>query len=121
MSFNPLLFANLPYNADTDFVPVGRLFFLVEGLFASSAINVNKVAELKTLAQGKPEGLNYATLGEGSYPDLFLKWMNNQWGTKLSGSPTVKGAPRPRHWRLTTCRLRASGLVISSGLWKPAR
>ena len=93
MSFNPLLFANLPYNADTDFVPVGRLFFLVEGLFASSAINVNKVAELKTLAQSKPEGLNYATLGEGSYPDLFLKWMNNQWGTKIVGIPYRGGGP----------------------------
>ena len=73
MSFNPLLFSNLPYNPDTDIVPVSRLFFLVEGLFASSAINVNTVAELKTLAQCKPDGLNYATLGEGSYPDLFLQ------------------------------------------------
>ena len=33
MSFNPLLFSNLPYNPD-DLVPVSRLFFLVEGLFA---------------------------------------------------------------------------------------
>src|SRR6478752_4010350 len=70
MSFNPLLFSNLPYNPDTDFVPIARLFFLVEGLFASNAINVSTVAELKTLAQSKPDGLNYATLGEGSYPDL---------------------------------------------------
>ena len=30
MSFNPLLFSNLPYNPD-DLVPVARLFFLVEG------------------------------------------------------------------------------------------
>ncbi|AMN44203.1 Bug family tripartite tricarboxylate transporter substrate binding protein [Rhodoplanes sp. Z2-YC6860] len=93
MSFNPLLFSNLPYNADTDFVPVARLFFLVEGLFASSAINVNSVDELKKLAQGKPDGLNYATLGEGSYPDLFLKWMNNQWGTKIVGIPYRGGGP----------------------------
>ena len=93
MSFNPLLFSNLPYNADTDFVPVARLFFLVEGLFASSAINVNTVDEMKKLAQSKPDGLNYATLGEGSYPDLFLKWMNNQWGTKIVGIPYRGGGP----------------------------
>ena len=92
MSFNPLLFSNLPYNPD-DIVPVSRLFFLVEGLFASSAINVNTVAELKTLAQSKPDGLNYATLGEGSYPDLFLKWLNNQWGTKIVGIPYRGGGP----------------------------
>jgi tripartite-type tricarboxylate transporter receptor subunit TctC len=92
MSFNPLLFTNLPYNPD-DLVPVSRLFFLVEGLFASSAINVNSVAELKALAQSKPDGLNYATLGEGSYPDLFLKWLNNQWGTKIVGIPYRGGGP----------------------------
>src|SRR5712671_7793763 len=57
MSFNPLLFSNLPYNPDTDIVPVSRLFFLVEGLFAASAINVNTVVDLKALAQSKPEGL----------------------------------------------------------------
>jgi tripartite-type tricarboxylate transporter receptor subunit TctC len=93
MSFNPLLFSNLPYNPDSDFVPVGRLFFLVEGLFASSAINVSTVPELKALALAKPDGLNYATLGEGSYPDLFLKWMNNQWGTRIVGVPYRGGGP----------------------------
>ncbi|MBX9843008.1 MAG: tripartite tricarboxylate transporter substrate binding protein [Xanthobacteraceae bacterium] len=93
MSFNPLLFSNLPYNPDTDFVPIARLFFLVEGVFASSAINVDSVAALKALAQSKPDGLNYATLGEGSYPDLFLKWLNNQWGTKIVGIPYRGGGP----------------------------
>jgi tripartite-type tricarboxylate transporter receptor subunit TctC len=93
MSFNPLLFSNLPYNPDTDFVPVARLFFLVEGLFASSAINVNTVAEMKALAQSKPDGLNYATLGEGSYPDLFRNWMNDQWGTRIVGIPYRGGGP----------------------------
>ena len=93
MSFNPLLFNNLPYNPDADFIPVGRLFFLVEGLFASSAINVSTVAELKTLAQSKPDGLNYATLGNGSYPDLFRNWLNNQWGTKIVGIPYRGGGP----------------------------
>jgi tripartite-type tricarboxylate transporter receptor subunit TctC len=92
MSFNPLLFSNLPYNPD-DFVPMARLFFLVEGIFVSSAINVNSIAELKALAQSKPDGLNYATLGEGSYPDLFLKWLNNQWGTKIVGIPYRGGGP----------------------------
>src|SRR5262245_34107593 len=92
MSFNPLLFSNLPYNPD-DFVPMARLFFLVEGIFASSAINVNSIAELKALAQGKPDGLNYATLGEGSYPDLFLRWLNNQWGTNIVGVPYRGGGP----------------------------
>ena len=93
LSFNPLLFSNLPYNAETDFVPIARLFFLVEGLFASSEINVKTVAEAKALAQSKPDGLNYATLGEGSYPDLFRRWLNNQWNTQILGVPYRGGGP----------------------------
>src|SRR5262249_12614437 len=65
MSYNPLLFTKLPYDADADFVPITRLFFLTEGVFASNEANVKSVAELKALAQSKPEGLNFATLGEG--------------------------------------------------------
>jgi tripartite-type tricarboxylate transporter receptor subunit TctC len=93
MSFNPLLFTKLPYNADTDFIPITRLFFLTEGLFVSSALNVNTVAELKARAQSDAGGLNYATLGEGSYPDLFMKWLNNQWGTRIVGIAYRGGGP----------------------------
>jgi len=93
MSFNPLLFTKLPYNAETDFIPITRLFFLTEGLFVSSALNVNTVAELKARAQSDAGALNYATLGEGSYPDLFLKWLNNQWGTRMVGIAYRGGGP----------------------------
>src|SRR5471032_507416 len=74
-SFNPLLFDNLPYDPDRDLVPITRLFFLNEGLFVSTPIGVNSVAELKALARAKSDKLNYATLGDGSFPDLFLKWL----------------------------------------------
>lgn len=87
MSFNPLLFSNLPYNADTDFAPVSRLFFLNEGVFVSNAINVSTIAELKALAQAKPGALNFANLGDGSIPDLFMKWLNKTWNTRIVGIP----------------------------------
>jgi tripartite-type tricarboxylate transporter receptor subunit TctC len=93
MSYNPLLFSNLPYDPDTDFVPVTRLFWLVEGVFVPTGLNVNSVAELKALAQSKPNGLNYGTLGEGSFPDLFLRWLNNQWSTQIVGIPYKGGGP----------------------------
>jgi tripartite-type tricarboxylate transporter receptor subunit TctC len=92
-SYNPLLFDKLPYDADTDFLPVIRLFMLTEGLFVSSALGVNSVSELKTLAQSKPDALNFATLGDGSFPDLFRVWLNNQWGTRIVGVPYKGGGP----------------------------
>jgi tripartite-type tricarboxylate transporter receptor subunit TctC len=93
LSYNPILFTKLPYDADHDFAPVARLFFLNEGVFVSNAINVKTIADLKKLAQSKPDGLNYATLGIGSFPDLFLRWMNNQWNTHIVGVPYRGGGP----------------------------
>jgi tripartite-type tricarboxylate transporter receptor subunit TctC len=92
MSYNPLLFDKLPYQPE-DIAPVTRLFFLTEGLFVSSEVGINSVAELKAYAQAKPDGLNYATLGDGSFPDLFMRWLNNQWGTKIVGVPYKGGGP----------------------------
>ena len=70
-----------------------RLFWLTEGVFVPTSLNINSVAELKALAQSKPNGLNYATLGEGSFPDLFLRWLNNQWNTQIVGIPYKGGGP----------------------------
>src|SRR5690606_2146879 len=81
-----------PYNAD-DLVPVTRLFFLTEGVFVNAALPAKTLAELRALAQGKPDALNYATLGNASFPDLFRVWLNNQWGTKIVGVPYKGGGP----------------------------
>lgn len=93
LSYNPLLFSKLPYDAERDFVPITRLFFLTEGVFVSTPTNLNTVAEFKAHAQANPAALNFATLGDGSFPDLFLKWLNNQWGTKIVGVPYRGGGP----------------------------
>ena len=92
MSYNPLLFDKLP-SAPEDLMPVTRLFFLTEGLFVSSQAGINSVAELKAHAQAKPDALNYATLGDGSFPDLFMRWLNNQWSTRIVGVPYKGGGP----------------------------
>lgn len=93
LSYNPLMFDRLPYDAGADMVPVARLFFLIEGVFVNPGLNVKTIAELKALAQRKPDALNYATLGDGSFPDLFRIWLNNQWGTKIVGIPYKGGGP----------------------------
>jgi tripartite-type tricarboxylate transporter receptor subunit TctC len=121
MSFNPLLFSNLPYNPDTDFIPLARLFFLVEGVFVSSELGVNSIAELKALAQSKPAGLNFATLGEGSYPDLSLKWMNNQWGTKIVGIPYRGGGPAAQAVAANQVQLTRFGVGNFLGLMQTGK
>lgn len=115
MSYNPLLFTKLPYNADTDFTPIARLFFLTEGVFVSTALGANSIAELKTKAQSGA-ALNYATLGEGSFPDLFLKWMNNQWNTKIVGIPYRGGGPAAQALAANDVQVTRFGIGNFTGL-----
>lgn len=93
MSFNPLLFNKLPYDPDKDFELIARLFFLIEGFAVSSASGVNSVAELRSAVSAKPGAFNFGTLGNGSAPDLFRIWLNNQWGTSIPGVAFRGGGP----------------------------
>ena len=92
-SFNPLQFANLPYDVDSDFVPIAHLYFLIEGVFVPTSLGVNSVAELKALVAKNPGGFNYGTLGAGSPPDLFRQWLNKEWGASIVGIPYRGGGP----------------------------
>jgi tripartite-type tricarboxylate transporter receptor subunit TctC len=91
--FNPLLFDKLPYDPDKDFDLIARLFFLIEAVAVNPSVGVNSIAELKAAAQAKPQAFNYGTLGPGSYPELFLKWINNQWSTSIVAIPYRGGGP----------------------------
>jgi tripartite-type tricarboxylate transporter receptor subunit TctC len=124
MSINPLMFDKLPYDPDHDLVPVTHLYFLVEALFVSSALNVSSVAELKALAQKSPAALNYGTLGPGSFPDLFLRWMNNNWNVNVVGIPYRGGGPIAQALVAGEMQVAKMGLgnflgLLSTGKIKP--
>jgi tripartite-type tricarboxylate transporter receptor subunit TctC len=93
LSINPLMFNKLPYDADSDFTLITNLYLLVEALFVNSALNVGSAAELKDYAQAHPRALNYGTLGPGSNPEMFLKWMNQNWNVNIVGIPYRGGGP----------------------------
>ncbi len=93
LSFNPHLFNKLPYDADKDFELITRLFFLIEGIAVSNASGVSSIAELKAAVAAKPAAFNFGTLGNGSSPDLFRVWLNNQWAVAIPGVPFRGGGP----------------------------
>jgi tripartite-type tricarboxylate transporter receptor subunit TctC len=92
-SYNPYLFNKLPYDAEKSFEPIARLFFLIEGLAVSNASGVSSVAELKAAVAAKPAAFNFGTLGRGSGPELFLQWLNNQWGSQIAAVAFRGGGP----------------------------
>jgi tripartite-type tricarboxylate transporter receptor subunit TctC len=63
---NPLLYANLPYDAFKDLAGVIPLASLPSVLAVSPALGVKTVAELVALAKARPGRLNYASGGVGS-------------------------------------------------------
>jgi tripartite-type tricarboxylate transporter receptor subunit TctC len=93
LSINPLMFNKLPYDAEKDFTLITNLYLLVEALFVSSSLNVSTAAELRGYAQAHPAALNYGTLGPGSNPEMFLKWMNQKWNVNIVGIPYRGGGP----------------------------
>ncbi len=93
MSFNPFMFDKLGYDPDRDFAPIGKLFFVTEGLVVPAALPVKTVAELKAYALGHPGGVNLGTLGEGSLQELFAVWLNREWKTQIAGIPYKGGGP----------------------------
>ena len=93
LSINPLMFNKLPYDAEKDFTLITNLYLLVEALFVTSALNVGTANELKAYAQAHPRALNYGTLGPGSNPEMFLKWMNQKWNVDIVGIPYRGGGP----------------------------
>ena len=93
LSYNPLLFNKLPYDADKNFSLITRLFFLVEGMAVSNASGVRSVAELEQKAKADSSRFNFGTLGQGSFPELVLKWLNNKWRTDIAAVPFRGGGP----------------------------
>lgn len=91
MSVNPHIVAKLPYDPEKDFKPITTLYYLIQGLIASNSLQVNSVKDLQGLAAAKPRALNFGTMGQGTNPDVFRQWLNEQWRTDIAGIP-YKGA-----------------------------
>jgi tripartite-type tricarboxylate transporter receptor subunit TctC len=121
LSINPLVFNKLPYDADKDFTLITNLYLLVEALFVSSALNVNSAAELKAYAQAHPAALNYGTLGPGSNPEMFLKWMNQKWNVNIVGIPYRGGGPIAQALAAGELQVAKMGLGNFLGLMETGR
>lgn len=83
---NPTLYAKgkLPYDAETDFIPVTGLVRVNQALLADNALPVANVKELIALAKTKPGEITYATAGIGSAPHLNLVLFQQLAGVRLT-------------------------------------
>lgn len=92
-SINPHVMSKLPYDPVKDFKPITNLYFVTGALVAPASLPVKSVAELMALATSKPKALSFGTIGAGSYPEMFLAWLNERWKTQITAVPYKGGGP----------------------------
>ncbi len=92
-SVNPQVFDKLPYDPAKDFAPITNLYYVTGVLVVPASLPVNTVEELKTLVTTKPRAVSFGTIGPGSYPEVFLTWLNRQWRTDMPAVPYKGGGP----------------------------
>lgn len=89
----PLLRAKLPYNPQTDLVPVGRLVTNPPVLVVHPSLGVKSVKDLIALAKKKPGSLNFSSSGIGSPNQLAMEMFQAMTGTDMTHIPYKGGAP----------------------------
>jgi len=91
LSYNPQLFANLPYDPDKSFAPVIRLAWSNNLLVANARVPFNSYKEMIAYAKANPGKLNWGTWGPATLPDLYLRWISSRAGVVIQAIP-YKGA-----------------------------
>jgi tripartite-type tricarboxylate transporter receptor subunit TctC len=87
MSFNPGLYASLPYDPDRDFAPITQLVWVNGAILASPGVPFSTVKEALAYAKGRPGVLNWASFGIGSTPQIYLEWFKKQAGVDIVHVP----------------------------------
>jgi tripartite-type tricarboxylate transporter receptor subunit TctC len=91
LTYNPLLFTNLPYDPDNDFIPVTNLT-LVPGLLAArSDAPFKSLKELIAYAKANPGKVNWGTWGAATIPEIYMNWIRHHTGTDITGIPYKGG------------------------------
>jgi tripartite-type tricarboxylate transporter receptor subunit TctC len=91
MVYNPVMMASLPYDADRDLRAIVNLFYVISGIYSSTAVNAKTVQELGAFAASRPGGLNFGTLGPGNAIDVVRQWLGERWKVKLQAIPYKGG------------------------------
>jgi tripartite-type tricarboxylate transporter receptor subunit TctC len=92
LSYNPQVFANLPYDPDKSFAPVIRLAWTNNLLVAHAKSPFNSYAEMIAYAKTNPGKLNWGTWGPATLPDVYLRWIAAQAGVTIQAIPYKGGA-----------------------------
>jgi tripartite-type tricarboxylate transporter receptor subunit TctC len=94
LAINTLLFANLPYDPDTDLAPVTLLTQLPSVLAVPAGLGVQDVAGFVARLKSDSKGLAYGSIGAGSLSQLCMEAIAQKAGATMvhipyAGSPNA--------------------------------
>ena len=92
-SANPALFPKLPYDPRKDFQPVFLAALIPLLLVVHPSVPAKTVGDVIAIAKASPEGLNWASAGNGSMQQLLLEMFAREARIKLNHVPYKGGAP----------------------------
>ena len=92
-SVNPFLYHKLSFDYAKDFQPVFLASLVPNILVVNPATPVKTLADVIALAKSSPDGLDFASSGNGTLQHLCLELFRHMTGTKINHIPYRGGAP----------------------------
>jgi tripartite-type tricarboxylate transporter receptor subunit TctC len=92
-SVNPFLYQKLSFDYTKDFQPVFLASLVPNILVVNPSVQAKTVAEVIALAKATPDGLDFASSGNGTLQHLCLELFRHVTGTKINHIPYRGGAP----------------------------
>lgn len=96
LTVNPLLYEDLPFNVQKDFIPIVMLSAGQYMLVLHPSMKAESVKELISVAKAKPNTLNYASAGIGTPLNLAAELFKSRAGITMTHVPYKGGGPASR-------------------------
>lgn len=92
-SVNPFLYSKLSFDYGKDFQPVFLASLVPNLLLVNNSVPAKTVADVIALAKAAPDGLDFASSGNGTVQHLSLEMFRHMTGTKINHIPYRGGGP----------------------------
>src|SRR5207244_11574749 len=92
-SVNPSLYPKLAFDYGKDFQPVFLASLVPNLLLVHPAVPAKTLPDLIALARAAPDGLDFASSGNGTLQHLSLEMFRHMTGTKINHIPYRGGGP----------------------------
>jgi tripartite-type tricarboxylate transporter receptor subunit TctC len=92
-SVNPFLYPKLSFDYGKDFQPVFLATLVPNLLVLNNSVPAKTVADVIALAKAAPDGLDFASSGNGTVQHLSLEMFRHMTGTRINHIPYRGGGP----------------------------